>query len=632
MLNMKKLAPAMAAAALVACGGGGGGGTGSGGSVTIGGLAIDGYLSNAKVCLDLNLNFKCDAGEPSAMTDDKGAYAINYTGGDAAGLVVITETTKDTKDSDDNGLTFEAANRSPFVLAAPVPVGATNDVKITPLTTVVTTNSLTENVSGGRLALADVNAAAKALGETLGVDAGKDLLKLDVSKDVSLKPVAQLMSHILGEIQKSVTDNSASKMKTAVLAASNTVTGLMEDGQVPASVTDALAKPPAERAAALTQIEAIKTVVASTSKTVNLGGSSVDPKQVLKDGLVIAEFGSGYNPVDPTQEGSIGDWKQGRVFKVEYLKYDADTNAFSQIERVLDKTWVKKANWGNEYSLTPKGTWVNTEGVPFEKGGISFTGNCINFNANAELNHNERVCLEEKDLSSLVISDVNAEYCNERGGVTPDQGVCKAAKFAAGSKGYEITFSIAGTDAYQIWVPNKTSDKQNHFGVKFGNLPVATTIPAFVDALVTLKGDTSYSLGIQNNFSVRLKNYDPITKRVIFSWLYNDDDNWSTPSVDAGESSFEVKDVSGVTVLVFKPSLKYHQINPGDMVGRDFMFAAKDNQIWNGEVKYKDVRQQMSLNGFDWFGNKTMLESILSGLKFNQSALPAFPFTASSDK
>lgn len=628
MLNMKILAPAIAAAALVACGGGGGGG-----SVTIGGLAIDGYLSNAKVCLDLNLNFKCDAGEPSAMTDDKGAYAINYTGGDAAGLVVITETTKDTKDSDDKGLTFEEAKRSAFVLAAPVPVGATNDVKITPLTTVVTTNSLTENVSGGRLALADVNAAAKALGETLGVDASKDLLKLDVTKDESLKPVAQLLSHTLGEIQKSVTDNSAAKMKTAVLAASNTVTGLMQDGQVPASVTAALDKAPAERAAALMQIEAVKTVVASTSKTVNLGGASVDPKQVLKDGLVIAEFDSGYNPVDPTKEGSIGDWKQGRVLKVEYLKYDADTKAFSQIERVLDKTWVKKANWGSEYSLTPKGTWVNTDGVPFEKGTISFTANCVNLNANAELNHSERVCLEEKDLSNLVISEINAQYCNQRGGVTPDQEVCKAAKFAPGSKGYDMTFSVTGADAYQIWVPNRISDRQYHFGseTRLGNLPAATTIPAFVDALVKLKGDASYSLGIINNFSVRLKSYDPTTKQGVFTWLYNDDDNWSTPSVDAGESTFEVKDVSGVTVLIFKPSLKYHQVEPGDMVGRDFMFAAKDNQIWNGEVQYKDVRQQQSLNGFNWFGNKTMLESVLSGLKFNQRALPEFPFTASSD-
>jgi hypothetical protein len=517
-------------------------------------------------------------------------------------------------------------------LADPVPVGATNDVKITPLTTVVTTNSLTENVSGGRLALADVNAAARALGETFGVDASKDLLKLDVSKDASLKPVAQVFSHMLGEIQKSVTDNSASKMKTAVLAASNTVSGLMQDGQVPASVTAALAKPPAERAAALQQIEAVKTVVASTSKTVNLGGSSVDPKQVLKDGLVIAEYGSGYNPVDPTKEGSVGDWKQGGVLKVAYLKYDADTKAFSQIERVLDNAWVKRANWGDEYSLTTKGTWINTEGVPFDKGTITFTGNCINFNGTAELNSNDRVCLEEKDLSNLVISEVNAEYCSQRGGSTPDQAVCKAAKFAAGSKGYEMTFSVTGADAYQIWFPNTARDRQYHYGTRLGNQPAATTIPAFVDGLVKLKGDTSFYLGINNNFSIRLKSYDPVTKRGVFSWLYNDDDNWSTPSVDAGESSFEVKDVSGVTVLVFKPSLKYHQVNPGDMVGRDFVFAAKDNQIWDGEVQYKDVRQQLSLNGFDWFGNKTMLESILSGLKFNQSGLPAFPFTASSDK
>lgn len=624
---LKAISAASALAILAACGGGGGG-SGSGTPVTIGGLAIDGYLANAKVCIDLNLNFKCDAGEPFAITSNTGAYSISYTGGDAAGLVVITETTNDTKDSDDDGLTFAAANRSPFVLAAPVPVGATTDVKITPLTTVVTTNALTENVSGGKLALDDINKAVTALQTTLGVDSSKDLLKLDVSRDTALKPVAQLLSHTLGEIQKSVTDNNTSKMKTAVLAAANTVTGMLENGSLPPAVTTALAKPPAERAAALLQVDAVKSTVASTSKTVNLGGSTVDPKQVLKDGLVIAEFDSGFNPVDPTKEASIGDYISRNVFKVEYIKYDADTKAFSQIERVLSNGWVKKANWGTEYSLTANGAWVDTDGVPFDKGIISFTANCIDLKPSADLSYSERVCLEEKDLSNLVISEVNSEYCNERNGQSPDQAVCKAAKFASGSKGYDVTFSISGADAYQIWVPNRTSDLSNHYGKRLGNQAEATTIPALVDALISLKDDSSFYLYIQNNFSVRLKSYDSASKQGVFSWFYYD----GTKFVDAGESSFEVKDISKTSVLVFKPSLKYHQIERGDMVGRDFMFAAKDNRIWNGEVQYRDVRQQQSLNGFNWFGNRLMLESILSGQKYNQSTLPAFPFTDSSDK
>lgn len=630
-LSVRLLATSAAAAILAACGGGGS--SGSNTPVTISGLSIDGYLAGAKVCLDLNLNFKCDAGEPSATTDAKGAYSISYTGGDAAGLVVITETTKDTKDTDDGGLTFEQANRSPFVLAAPVPAGATNDVKITPLTTVVTTNALTENVSGGKLALADVNTAAAALRTTLGVEESKDLLKIDVSKDATLKPVAQLMSHTLGEIQKSVTDNSAAKMKTAVLAAANTVTGLLEEGKVPASVTAALAKPAAERAAALTQINEVKSIVASTSKTVNLGASTVDPKVVLKEGLVIAETDNGYNPVDlsPGKEG-IGDWKQGNFLQVEYIKYDADTKVYAEIRRTLDKNWVKAADWGAEYSLTATGSWIDTDGLSLDKGTISFDKNCMNFRSSAEVPYSERICLEEKDLSNLVISEVNPGYCATRNDITPDEATCKAAKFKAGSKGYEGTFSRAGADAYTIWVARRASDRESHFGQRFSGVPEATTIPAFINNLVALKDEPGAYVVFDGSFAVQLKSYDSATKKGIFSWSYNHDGNWDTPMEPAGESSFEVKEVSNTSVLVFKPSLKYHQINPGNMVGRDFIFAAKDNQIWNGEVSYKDVRQQLGLNGFSWLGNKIMLESILSGLVFKGVTLPEFPFTAPSDR
>lgn len=628
--HLKALSAAVGLLILSACGGGGGGS--SNGPVTIGGVAIDGYLANAKVCLDLNLNFKCDPNEPSAITGNGGTYSLTYTGGDPSGLVVITETTKDTRDSDDGGeLTFEAANRSPFVLAAPVPVGATTDVKITPLTTVVTTNALTENVSGNKLSTADITAAVTALQATLGVASNKDLLKLDVAQDTSLKPVAQVLSHTLGEIQKAVTDNDASKMKTAVLAAANTVTGLLTDGQLPASVTSALAKPAVERAAALKQIDEVKTAIASTSKTVNLGGSTMDPKQVLKDGLVIAEISNGYNPVDALKEASIGDWKQGKFLEVQYLKYDADTKAYAEIRRVLDKTWVKRAKWGSDYSLTSNGAWVLTEGAPFEKGLVSFEKNCVVLSQNTDLSYSERVCIDEKDLSNLVISEINPGYCDRPEASGLDVASCKTAKFKQGSKGYEATFSTTGSDAYTIWVPNRASDLTYHYGKNVGATEVKT-IPDFVNALVNLKGNSNYSFGIDSVFSITLKTYDASTGKGTFAWLYNHDNDWNTPSQDAGESSFEVKSVAGTTVLVFKPSLKYLQVNRGDMVGRDFLFAAKDGQIRKGEVQYKDVRQQLGLNAYNWLGNKAMLESILSGLKFNDATLPEFPFSAESNK
>ncbi len=72
----------LASAILAACGGGGGGGGSPAGGGSISGKVIDGYIQGATVCLDLNQNNNCDAGEPSTTTSASGSYTLNY-GSDA---------------------------------------------------------------------------------------------------------------------------------------------------------------------------------------------------------------------------------------------------------------------------------------------------------------------------------------------------------------------------------------------------------------------------------------------------------------------------------------------------------------------------------------------------------------------
>lgn len=83
---------------LSACGGGGSGGsTGTPSSrVTLTGtVVVDQAIRNALVCLDLNANNACDAGEPVAeKTGANGAYSLAYdpvqtTGAQAAGASLI---------------------------------------------------------------------------------------------------------------------------------------------------------------------------------------------------------------------------------------------------------------------------------------------------------------------------------------------------------------------------------------------------------------------------------------------------------------------------------------------------------------------------------------------------------------
>lgn len=68
----------LTSAILTACGGGGGGSNSQSSGGSISGKVIDGYISGATVCLDLNQNYVCDSGEPSTTTNASGSYTLSY--------------------------------------------------------------------------------------------------------------------------------------------------------------------------------------------------------------------------------------------------------------------------------------------------------------------------------------------------------------------------------------------------------------------------------------------------------------------------------------------------------------------------------------------------------------------------
>jgi hypothetical protein len=608
------LASALAVVLLSACGGGGGGGTNV--ASTIGGVAIDGYLGGAKVCVDLNLNFKCDANEPFAMTKEDGTYSISWSGGDAAGLVVITETLPTTKDTDDNGKSFADVGRDPFILAAPVPVGATNDIKITPLTTMITVDALPQdNDTNKRLDTTAVINAANAIKAGFGMDAAKDPLKLDVAQDAAAKPIAQLISHKLGGIQSAATgEMSAEKMKSAVVTAKNSTVGMLENGALPERVTVALAKNPDARVAALNEIPAIKGTIDSAALVINKGSSNFDVKQALVNGLVISNFDNGYHPLDA--QGGIGNWKPGKVLNVEFLKFGANQITGSEVRRVLDNGWVKEAEWDSAHYLGPNGKWIKEAPFGSPEQTFEFSGNCVISKMPSLLATSTQFCFSAKVLDGLTISKLNPSYCPPKGnGATPEPTPCDQATFKTGSKGYELTVSVVDADEYRINIPNMADDLRLHYGNGTHGFQTTTNITDFIKELNDKKSDTSLVIPIWDGFAINIKSYDGKSNGV-FNWYSR-----GQSLKPAGEGSFEIKKVNGVDLLVFKPSTNYHKMIPGEMVGRDFVFAAKDNRIWLGRVSYKDVKRQFNLNGYAWFGNREFLESMLEGW-----SLPPFPF------
>jgi hypothetical protein len=149
----------VAMALLVACGGGGGGGGGSPGASAISGAVIDGYIEGAKVCLDLNANGACDAGEPSATTDRNGKYTLEPRNTNTAGLNLIAEIPDTAKDSDDGGLTLAAAGKSAYTMAT----FADQPAVLTPLTTLIVGKVAADGLT--------VAAAKASVLQTLGLPA-----------------------------------------------------------------------------------------------------------------------------------------------------------------------------------------------------------------------------------------------------------------------------------------------------------------------------------------------------------------------------------------------------------------------------------------------------------------------------
>lgn len=156
----------LAAASIAACGGGGSssskGGAGSEQLEPLTGRVADGYIQGATVCLDLNDNKRCDAGEPSAVTGTDGKFSIE--GGSAEqrrAHALVAEVPAGAIDQDNPGAPIDAR----YVMSGT----QGNHAFVSPLTTMV--QSLLETNSART-----ADEVAKSLALQLGLDADADLL------------------------------------------------------------------------------------------------------------------------------------------------------------------------------------------------------------------------------------------------------------------------------------------------------------------------------------------------------------------------------------------------------------------------------------------------------------------------
>ena len=144
---------------------------GSGGSTSSSaGLAYDGYLIGATVCIDLNLNKTCDASDPSSTTDANGNFNITGLTATQAKYPLVLESTADTEDSDNPGVKVGTG------LKFLAPAGSKT---VSAYSTIIQAKIQAKLAGGDTRALAQLKAeAATELSTTLGLG-GVDLTDYD---------------------------------------------------------------------------------------------------------------------------------------------------------------------------------------------------------------------------------------------------------------------------------------------------------------------------------------------------------------------------------------------------------------------------------------------------------------------
>ncbi|WP_286657786.1 histidine-type phosphatase [Variovorax fucosicus] len=165
----------LSALLLVACGGGGGSSFAlpaapTGVSTTpaapdnttspsISGVVVGSYFVNAKVCLDINSNGRCDTGEPSTRSDKQGGFRL---AGSGAGIVAEIGT--DATELDPS-IPSSKPVTSPLVLRAPKEAPGVVDFQSTAVVAEMEANGLDFQAATGKVAISVGVIAAKLLGD-----------------------------------------------------------------------------------------------------------------------------------------------------------------------------------------------------------------------------------------------------------------------------------------------------------------------------------------------------------------------------------------------------------------------------------------------------------------------------------
>ena len=176
--------------------------SGSNGNIISGNVA-DGYISGAKVCLDVNQNSLCDASEPSVISTANGAYSLDTSGvADASMYPLFVEIGTDAIDEDNNQPVANA-----YTLSAP-----TGTHFISPVSTAIHSYMIENNAT-----ITDAKAAiATKFNFPDATTITNDYVKNATAEQIKLHDKAKVAARLKAELMKTI-----AKVETASADARN---------------------------------------------------------------------------------------------------------------------------------------------------------------------------------------------------------------------------------------------------------------------------------------------------------------------------------------------------------------------------------------------------------------------------
>jgi hypothetical protein len=547
-----------ALAALVAgCGGGGGG---SSGTSALTGKIIDGYIGGATVCLDVNSNLRCDAGEPTAISAADGSYSLTYAGS-VDGMQILAVVGPGAVDSELGEIT------KAFDLLAP----AENASVVTPLTTLVSNEMLNRGIDPQ-----EAERAIKAQFNFEGDLLGRDFI---AANDTETLQVAQVVAASLATVKEELALVASSNASVAALSQKDTIKAviaevkanvlpnvLTADGKADVSTSDVEQGQLADRVkAVVTQANAGQSLLTGRVEQIVArskagDGTVLNMAEVFKNGLVIAERGSGdYINAQGQRVGNFSGFSNELV--AEWMQFDLADVAPPPLYRKVYLPNVGK-QWFTQWEESESdrshyfvnGSWfIGTSEIGQTK--PYFEDNCVVVPFKDGIQAGMRFCAVARDVSGTRIKDFVGNATTE-------------ALFPQGALGYDLTFA-ATHDTYEIWSDTDWRGYQYE-----GNTP---SITGFIQATRT---STQWT-GDNCSVGFRFRSYDATTRTGVMEWAVNNSgtgcDRASADFRAAETTRFSVVTVGGQDVLRAPYANVYRRANPGDGVNGQIAFAVVTN-------------------------------------------------------